>query len=222
MNAPTLFAARMPSITREATGLARISLDAPDAVRAAHTIAGQYLMWQPEGAEKPKPMALANAPGAPLELLVKDDAERFPSAGSTAQVTLPTGKGYPLDTIAGRRLLLVGTGSGIAPLVAVVRALLDDARGAKSVALLYGVKSDAHAAYADVRARARSAGFEIVLTATAPSSSSTRKGRVTAHLPAWLDEQTSVFVCGQREMMDEVTRAVVERGVPADRVHKNF
>jgi NAD(P)H-flavin reductase len=218
-----MFEAAMPVVQREAVHLVRIALTVPDEVRVAHTWPGQYLLWHPHGADKPRPMALANAPGEPFELLMKDESERFPAPGHKALVSLPGGKGFPLDTLAGRNLLLVGTGSGVAPLIAVLRALSRDRHGVQKVTLLYGAKSASHAAYVDERARLAAQGFEMLVALSGNDVvEGTLRGRVSAHIPSWVDENTSVFVCGQREMMDAITDAVVERGVPRARVHRNF
>jgi ferredoxin-NADP reductase len=218
-----MFEAKIRHVEREATHLARIALDVPDAVREGQQWPGQYLLWQPHGADQARPMALANAPGEPFELLVKDVEERFPSAGDTALVSMPAGKGFPVDTLAGRKLLLVGTGSGIAPLMGVVRALKAAPRGVDKVTLLYGAKSPSHLAYVDERHRLAAHGFDMLVALSGHDvEDGTSRGRVHAFLPTWIDANTSVFVCGQRDMMDAITGAVVERGVPADRVHRNF
>jgi ferredoxin-NADP reductase len=219
----TLFDAAITAAEREATHVARLTLDVPDALRVAHALPGQYVLWQRKGAPRAYPMALANAPGDPFELLVKDELERFPAVGDTVRVSAPAGRGFPIDSLAGQKLLLVGTGSGVAPLMAVVRALARDRRGVARAMLLYGAKSAAHLAYVDERARLQALGIEMhVALSGADVVEGAHRGRVTAHIPPWVDAQTTVFVCGQRPMMDTVTDAVVAQGVLPERVHRNF
>src|SRR5262245_973887 len=97
-----------------------LRLSAPE-IEAAHHAPGQFLTLQAS-----TPVAIASAPGHGLELLIKKDGTAHEilgdlRVGERIDVDGPSGHGYPLAHHAGRDLVLLGAGSGIAPLRAVVQ-----------------------------------------------------------------------------------------------------
>lgn len=52
----------------------------------------------------------------------------------------PFGKGYPIDKLAGKEVLLVGGGVGLAPLRSLIYALLENAKDYKRISIKYGAR----------------------------------------------------------------------------------
>ena len=62
-------------------------------------------------------------------------------AGDTVGLRGPYGKGYPLDDFAGRDVLIVGGGVGLAPLRSLLYALFAEPDRFKRIVLCYGAKA---------------------------------------------------------------------------------
>lgn len=205
--------------------LVGLSVEEP-LLRAFHA-AGQYQSLRVgEGFEAP--FALASAPGRqPFEYLVRDagDAARALLTlpiGAPVSAGLPRGPGFPVTQARGAPLLLVGTGTGLGPLRAVLQQVTAARADHGPTTLVWGVRSEAELVLADERAAWEAAGVSVVPTVSAPSAGWTgRRGRVQAHLPP-VSAAHRVFVCGQHELLGELRELLAQRGVPADHVHGNI
>lgn len=69
--------------------------------------------------------------------------------GETVGVRGPYGKGYPLDKMYGKEVLILGGGVGMAPLRSFLLTLLKEANKFKRIILCYGAKTPADILYAD-------------------------------------------------------------------------
>lgn len=199
---------------------------APHLVEAFHA-PGQYHRVSVPGAGEAI-FAIASTPGTgPFEYLVKrgspvaDAWGRLP-VGEAVRVSLPEGPGFPLPLARGRPLLLVATGTGVAPLRSVLGAVVAERRHFGPVHLLYGARSPAHLAFRGEFAVWASMGIVVTPTVTAPAPGWTGAvGRVQQHLAALPVEDAVAFVCGQREMVREVRAALAARGLPPERLFLN-
>jgi NAD(P)H-flavin reductase len=194
-----------------------------EAVSRQHRAPGQYVRVEVEGDENP--YALASEPGAPeLQLLFKVETELTGAMarlepGSAMRVGAPRGRGFPLSTHAGRDLILVAAGSGIAPLRAVVRSVLGRRACHGAVLLFYGQREPGHFAYSGEWDAWRAAGIEIV-----PVASAERDHRVQDALLARRPgiENAVAYLAGMKPMIAEVSGVLVELGLPPDRVFLNY
>ncbi len=202
-----------------------LTLDAPEIVRA-HKTPGQFVtlrLGDEEGV-----FALANAPGEPLEVLVKRaggvsvDLARV-AAGDTLLVGAPSGPGFPLAQHEGRDLLLLAAGTGIAPIRAVVRCLLEPRARWGRVDLYYGQRAEDGFAFADEHAAWCDAGLAVNLIASDADRTAAwtgARGRVQDVLraapPANLNDAV-VYLCGMASMVTDVTATLASLGHdPAD------
>jgi NAD(P)H-flavin reductase len=191
-------------------------------VTARHRAPGQYVRVQ--HADDENPYALASEPGArELELLFKVDtpltagmASLVP--GDVLAVTEPEGAGFPLATHEGRDLILIAAGTGIAPLRAVIHVLLRARARHGAVTLFYGHRELSHFAYRGEWDGWRAAGIEIVPVLSGDG------GRVQDAVAARrLPLGNAVaYIAGMRAMITECRAALVEAGLPDDRVYLNF
>lgn len=179
--------------------------------------------------------ALAAAPqvhSGQLELLVRRSS-LLATALQHSELQLQTsgiqGQGFALAAAAGHNLLLVATGSGIAPLRATLQQLFGSRHERERfghIALLYGERSMEDFAYLPELQRLTGEGLQLSLV-----SSQQRQGRdepsyvqhrLQASPPTWLGESTTVLLCGQPLMLAETTQVLLTRGVPAGQILRNY
>jgi ferredoxin-NADP reductase len=160
-----------------------------------------------------------------------DDGEVSPylvdelSPGDQLELRGPIGGYFGWDTEAGGPLLLVAGGSGVCPLMAMIRH-----RTARKshvpTRLLYSSRSLEDVIYRDELARlsARGDGLEVfhTLTRSRPSEWTGYARRIDAEMLAqvcWApDRRPLCFVCGPTPLVEAAAQALVELGCPPDRV----
>lgn len=206
--------------------LLELALHVPPEVARAFRVPGQYHRVRVGGAESH--YALASAPGhEPFRYLVR----RTPGvaaawaglgAGAALEVSLPRGPGFPLPVARGRPLVLVGTGTGFAPLRSVVEAVLEDRGAYGPVHALVGVHAPGELVWAPELARWEAQGVAVQHVVSTPDAGwRGRVGHVQEHLQALPTGDAVAFLCGQEAMVSDVTRLLAERGLPAERVFLN-
>lgn len=128
-------------------------------------------------------------------------------AGESLDCLGPLGNGFSIHPTT-RNLLMVGGGSGVAPLVALAEHAVD--RGLSAV-LLFGARS------ADRVFPARLLAPELEYAVATDDGSLGRKGMVTEMLPDYLGWADAVYACGPRpmflSMLEVIRRANVHKSV---------
>ncbi len=127
----------------------------------------------------------------------------------------------------GRRAVFVATGTGIAPFRSMLLDYLPKSH--PQITLLFGVRQEDRLLYTDEleRLAAQYPTFRYLPTVTRPSAKwQGRSGRVQLHLDEALairtqDELSSidVYICGMREMVDDVRRELKARGLDRKQIH---
>jgi NAD(P)H-flavin reductase len=198
----------------------------------AYTVPGQYVQVQ-AGDNKPGFFAIASGPGEQtIELLVKRgspsaDAIAQKKRGDSLDVSTPVGKGYPLDAARGGDVFLIGVGSGIAPLRAVMHAILKERSAFKRVVFIYGARTGCAFPYLSEFDAWAAKDVEIHKVCSQPVANSWngRVGRVQDAL-LWretpVDAGSSAFVCGMKSMVEDVKNAFGKLGLPAEKIYQNF
>jgi ferredoxin-NADP reductase len=191
---------------------------------------GQHLdlrLTAPDGYQAQRSYSIATpASGSRLELAVErlDDGEVSPYlhdvlvVGDRVEVRGPIGGHFVWDPADARPVLLVGGGSGVVPLVAMLRARVAGS-GTAPMRLLLSSRSSAEIVYRGELARlAGHDGVEVVhtLTREAEAGWTGRQGRVDAALlaeVAWPPTSGAhTFVCGPTSFVELVARALVGLG----------
>ncbi len=200
------------------------------ALGAFHWAAGQYLIVvRARDAELSLPYSIASAvdPAHPGELeLCASFGAGAPlidalAPGDRIEVQGPAGE-FTWQPEPREAALLVGVGTGVAPLRALLQAELRRA-SATRVVLLAGHRAPEDVLFArDFAELARShARFTFVPTLTgAHEHWLGRRGRVQAQLADAVSSlgQLDAYVCGRLDMVHEVTSALELLGVPRSRV----
>ncbi|MDH5674704.1 MAG: FAD-dependent oxidoreductase [Myxococcales bacterium] len=120
--------------------------------------------------------------------------------------------------------LMIATGSGLAPVRAMLQAELKRAEGPR-LTLLFGCRSEQDILWRDEleRFEAEHARFELCITLSRGSAEwPGARGHVQRHLPALSAAQAGerAYICGLRAMVDEVRRVLKQQlGYDRRRIH---
>ena len=188
--------------------------------------AGQHVdirLTAEDGYAAERSYSIASAPGEGLELTVEllEDGEVSPYlveelvVGDAFEVRGPIGGYFVWDSGDAGPLFLVGGGSGVVPL----RAMLRTRPSEVSARLVYSARTLEDVIYRDELDRL---GGDVVVTLTREQRDGHRSGRVGSALlrevgfaPA---DEPQIFVCGPTSFVEAVAAALVEIGHPPERV----
>lgn len=221
---PTGWVSAIVSAARHETPSARTLqlsiVDWPD------QLAGQHLdvrLTAEDGYQAERSYSIASAPGRPVEVTVQavDDGEVSPflvhdlGVGDTVEVRGPLGGWFVWRPTQPEPVLLVAGGSGLVPLMAMLRAHRQ-AGSSAPMRLLYSVRTPD-----DVLYRNELADAVVFHTrrASDPGAPVRRIGAddlaVHGFAPA---ERPTCYVCGPTGFVEHVAGLLVERGHAPDRV----
>jgi NAD(P)H-flavin reductase len=218
-----------------ADGLRVIKVEVPKDVVSGYTTPGQYVKMRKDSSmEKPGFFAMASAPsgGRMFEFLIKRtegsawicDAKK----GGTIDVSPAQGKGYKYADAFGPEItdvILLATGSGVAPLKAVVES---KALSSKNVKLYYGAQTPTKMAFQGIFSMwENDCGATIIPTISKPEGTNW-DGR-TGYVQKCMMEDgikspasTGVLICGVNDMVKEAKEMLLEAGVKPEMVLMNF
>lgn len=189
--------------------------------------AGQHVdvrLTAPDGYSAVRAYSLASTgPGHHVELAVDliDDGEVSPylveelRAGDQLEFRGPIGRWFVWKPEQTAPVQLIAGGSGVVPLLAMMRAHTA-AASAVPMRLLYSVRSPADRFFAEELAATTNVDITLVYTRETPDGWPTAPGRVTkdvvaaATTPA--SENPAVFVCGPTGFVEAVATSLVELG----------
>lgn len=201
-------------------------------------LAGQHLVVRltaPDGYVAQRSYSVASAPGAmPIELIVEklEDGEVSPffhevvAPGDHLEVRGPLGGHFVWRPADGGPLLLLGGGSGVAPLMAMVREW--HASGAAvPLLLVVSARTWDELAFRDeliaLQARAPRLRFVAVTTRDTARRPGDLVRRLDSTVLQWLltdwgHVPAHVFVCGANRFVEAVTTGLLDAAVPAARI----
>ncbi|MDH4229495.1 MAG: NAD-binding oxidoreductase [Nitrospirota bacterium] len=218
------------SVQQEGLNMRHLTLSPGQPVPFIH---GQYVQVRCKGFEKPGYFAIASPPHqeSGLEFLVKDGngvagALYNASVGDVFEVSTPMGPGFPPGHLEGRNVLLIGVGSGMAPLRSVLLSILANrAAYGERVILIYGARSLFHVPFRPEIARWR-AQAEVYKAMSQPGDSDwTGYTGYVQHILEDIDlpkENTTACVCGMPPMVEAVRSRLKVLGIAEDDVYLNF
>ncbi|CAN5406451.1 FAD-binding oxidoreductase [soil metagenome] len=226
--------ATVTAVEHRTARLVSVMLDAP----LADHRAGQHLDVQltaPDGYAARRSYSIASAPRArPFELLIErlEDGEVSPyfhevaAAGDTIDVRGPLGGHFVWDEADGGPLLLIGGGSGIAPLLSILAARNASATPVPTL-MMYSARrwDDLLDPAALVELEARDASFALTLVTTRDQR---RRDRDLEHrldepsiadiLARWGRLPRLAYVCGSNGFVETVSTALVTAGIASARI----
>ncbi len=141
------------------------------------------------------------------------------SKGEEILIRGPYGRGWPMEAIQGRDLLLVAGGVGLAPLRPVIEEVLAKRTDFGEVFLLYGSRNEKGLLFKDEYKKwAKVFSFQITVDELAGRTAWKHNvGLITVLLDklSLNIEKTVAFVCGPELMMRFISRGLLLKGVPA-------
>jgi ring-1,2-phenylacetyl-CoA epoxidase subunit PaaE len=232
---------RVAEVRRETDDSVVLSFEVPPQLQDTFRFeAGQYLTLKrgtgPEEARRS--YSICSAPGEALRVGVRRVPRGLFSpwvtgvlkAGDTLDVMEPQGKfGAVLGQARPRHVLLIAGGSGITPILSILRTLLQQADPPQCT-LLYGNRTTASTMFKEELEDLKNRHLtRLALHAVfsreqmdSPMAGGRLDGeRIATFLRTLVDPQgiDQAFVCGPHAMNDEAEAALRAAGVPAERIH---
>lgn len=149
--------------------------------------------------------------------------------GTKLKVEGPVGD-FVLREDSTKDIVMVATGTGIAPIRSMLMHLLDT-RSRRRIRLLFGLRHDSDLFYTDLLRglAAHYPGFEYHVVLSSPDASrwAGERGRVTdlieKHLAPGEGARAEAYLCGSAAMIESATAALIAKGMaPGDVMHENF
>lgn len=201
--------------------------------------AGQHVdlrLTAPDGYRAVRSYSIASAPGGSdeIELAIErlDDGEVSPffhdiaEVGDDIELRGPLGGHFVWSVTDGGPLLLVGGGSGVVPLMAMIRHRQAVAAEVPTLMLL-SARSWQDVLYRDelIEIEKRSTGFMLVLALTreAPKRHGDYGRRIDAAMMAEVSARfpaapKHTFICGSNAFVNAAAAGAITAGVPASRI----
>ncbi len=140
-------------------------------------------------------------------------------SGFPLELRGPIGGWFAWEPAAPGPVLLVGGGSGVVPLMSMIRARAEEGSGAP-FRLVYSVRNPETALYTAELAQRSEAGdglqVSYVYTRTAPAGARGRGGRLNPEVlaaPGWtLKAAPAVFICGPTGFVEAAASLLVKAG----------
>jgi anaerobic sulfite reductase subunit B len=186
---------------------------------------GQFAMLYAFGVGE-VPVSSSGEPGGPLVHTVRavgavTDAICRSMPGAVLGVRGPFGNTWPIEPAAGGDVVVVAGGIGLAPLRSVLYRLRDRRQDYGRAVLLYGSRTPADLVYS-AEFDAWSGSIDVDVTVDASDDSWRGKVGVVPKLIANAEfdpGSTHAFVCGPEIMMRFAAEALLERGMPPERIN---
>ena len=143
--------------------------------------------------------------------------------GSVLGVRGPYGNSWPVDAAIGSDVVVVAGGVGLAPLRPAVYELLRRRGEFGEVALLYGSRTPGDLLFGKELQRLRGR-FDLQVDVTVDAGDENWRGKVGV-VPKLISgarfdaDSTVALVCGPEIMMHFTARALIERGIPSERIY---
>jgi ferredoxin-NADP reductase len=202
--------------------------------RLKQHIAGQHVdvrLTAPDGYQAQRSYSIASAPGAELlELAIErlDDGEvspyfhEFARPGDSIELRGPIGGHFVWRPEDGGPLVLIGGGSGVVPLVAMLRAW-SAVEPRVPLLLVYSARTWEELVFRDelLATQAGKPEFSFIATTTRgprhrPEDPDRRLDRSLLHgvFAGWGRSPRQVYVCGSNAFVEAVTDSLVDEGMP--------
>jgi len=225
------------AITRVERRTPRVVSVYVDAVLGVH-VAGQHVdvrLTAPDGYHAERSYSIASAPGsAQMELAIEHLEGGEVSAyfhdvaqpGDRIELRGPIGGHFAWRPADGGPLLLIGGGSGMAPLMAMLRARAAASTDVPTL-LVYSARSWDEVIWRDevLGLETRGDGLVVALAITrgAPGRAVDIAGRLDANrlrarLSAWGRAPARTYVCGANRFVEAMTQALIGSGVAASSI----
>ncbi|WP_432988875.1 2Fe-2S iron-sulfur cluster-binding protein [Dactylosporangium sp. CA-233914] len=223
---------RIAEVRRETPSVVTLVLEDAERPGSFDFRPGQFftLVTDIDGRPVRRAYSASSAPGASrLEVTVKHvEGGRFSThvhrnlrPGDRLSVRGPSGA-FHADPAAAHEVVLVAGGSGVTPMMSMIRTLLA-APAAGRITLLYSSRSEEEVIFAEEFLRLERQHPERLSVTHVLTQEHGRLDAAGVH--SWLTElrppkDARYYMCGPEALMDTVRGVLAELGVPDDRVHQ--
>lgn len=203
-----------------------MELDAPAALRQAHTRPGQYVVATLDGASAP--FALLSVPGAERLLLFVRRRSALTVAlaalpeGAPVTLTAPKGPGFPVERLqTAARVALVGAGTGVGPLLSLASFLGTHASPSQHRQLLWGARSSTE--FSLIGHLGTIGPLEVLRVVSGPESgwSGPRGHTDTLYPLLGTSQNLDLVVCGPQALLEGIQRRFPDLAAQG-RIHTNL
>lgn len=215
---------------QEAAEQKRLVLIDPGGFAERHVRPGQYCHLRVPGGTSAFYALLSTPAERELAFLIKSAGD--PGAdlaglvpGDAVEVSPPEGPGFDVDAAMGRDVVFVATGTGIAPIRAVVEEVLAHPRDFGSLSLYYGVRDAGFVALTSDLERWRRAGIDVrVCYSRAETPEEGPSGYVQELIVADRPDMgnAAVFAAGQEELLEDLAHSMIGLGGTRDWILNNI
>ncbi len=220
---------RVQRVRRETRDTFTLELESLHGAGRAPFLAGQFNMLYVFGVGE-VPMSITGDPADQNTIVHTTRSVGMVSAaigklkrGDMVGIRGPFGTPWPMEEAAGKDVVVVAGGIGLAPLRPVIYHLLADRAKYGKVALIYGTRTPADILYPKELAKWRSRlDFRVAVTVDrAPAAWRGSVGVVTTLIPkvSFDPRRTIAMVCGPEVMMRFVARELEVRGVEKNQIY---
>ena len=142
--------------------------------------------------------------------------------GGLIELSEIQGKGFAMERVRGRHVLLLAVGSAIGPIRAALLHMLKTPGNHQSITLYFGAINAREFAYAAEFSEWKKKGVKLVRTVYPPDPSwKGLNGFVQNHLPKTLPADTAALLCGMDRMVQAARKKLNELGVPENLILVN-
>lgn len=166
-----------------------------------------------------------------LEFLIKDQPGSAAHAlcrvraGDQIKISPAFGKGYPIEKLKSKDVLLIGIGSGLSPLRSLLKSILRREDRFGTIMFLYGARTPDDIPFRkDFDLWSKKIKLQIAVSQPPDSKWKGFKGRVTHLIPKLPVQagQTIACICGTKAMQKEVTKLLEQAGISKDNILLNY
>ncbi|WP_245152280.1 1,2-phenylacetyl-CoA epoxidase subunit PaaE [Allopusillimonas soli] len=239
--AASFYPLKVASVARNTRDAVVVTFDVPDALREAFAFRpGQYLTLRTrqDGEELRRSYSICAAPGdGLLRVAIKrmDDgvfsswANEALASGQTLDVMPPDGHfTYDFEPGAARRYAAFAVGSGITPIISLIKTALDT-EPASRFTLFFGNRASSAVLFReeieDLKNRYMERFSIVYIMSREHQEIELFNGRLDGDkvrqlLASWVDPVglDAAFVCGPQDMTESVTQALKDAGMTPDRI----
>lgn len=239
----TFYPLQISDIRRETDDTVSLAFDVPsDLAQTFARLPGQFLTFRIDdtaGRPVDRSYSICSGPDDDeLRVAVKrladgvfgERAHTSMAVGDTLAVLPPLGRfTTPIDPAHAKAYLMIAAGSGIAPIMALLRAILAGEPNSR-ITLIYGNRGSGSIifrdAIADLKDRYVARLDVIYVFSREAQAAELLNGRITSEKLHDLAKQLvdvagydDAFVCGPEPMTLELRRALIDLGVPVEAIH---
>ena len=144
--------------------------------------------------------------------------------GDQLKISPPFGRGYPIERLKGRDILLVGMGSGLSPLRSLLKSMLRREHQFGKITFLYGVRTLEDVPFKnEFDLWSKKIDLRFAISQPQHSKGTSFLGRVTHLLPqlSLHFDNTVACICGTKTMQEEVINLLERAGVSKENIFTN-